>query len=187
MPNYGGVKFEASSTNWTARAASQVDYFVAVAGAASPVREGAGVGVGSVSRGGPSTSEGPSAGEQIMHSYVDATGHSPVLPDWGAGYWHSRCDAKRSAAKRALCPPRGFTLFALAWTERLSSHPTTDLMHKGRSASHHPVLCWTAGTVTARSSSSRTLPRASRPTARPYPLASLALQGQRQGRHAQRT
>ena len=25
-----------------------------------------------------------------MNAYVDAVGHSPNMPSWGAGYWHSR-------------------------------------------------------------------------------------------------
>ena len=25
-----------------------------------------------------------------MHAFVDAVGHSPVLPQWGLGYWHSK-------------------------------------------------------------------------------------------------
>ena len=27
---------------------------------------------------------------QVMHSYVDAVGHVPMLPGYAAGYWHSR-------------------------------------------------------------------------------------------------
>jgi alpha-D-xyloside xylohydrolase len=29
------------------------------------------------------------AAKDIMSHYVDATGHSPVMPEWAAGYWHS--------------------------------------------------------------------------------------------------
>ena len=78
MPNYGGVDFGPSSTNWTATDAAQVDYFIAVAG------KPAAASAETVSR------DGPSDGEQIMHAFVDAVGHSPVLPEWGVGYWHSK-------------------------------------------------------------------------------------------------
>jgi alpha-glucosidase (family GH31 glycosyl hydrolase) len=27
------------------------------------------------------------AAKDIMLHYVDATGHSPVMPEWAAGYW----------------------------------------------------------------------------------------------------
>ena len=62
MPNYGGVQFGSEWTNWTAQAGTQVDYFVAVA-----VKQGA-------------TPNATSVGTQIMNSYVDAVGHSPMLP-----------------------------------------------------------------------------------------------------------
>ena len=78
MPNYGGVDFGPSSTNWTATDAAQVDYFIAVAG------KPAAASAETVGR------DGPSDGEQIMHAFVDAVGHSPVLPEWGVGYWHSK-------------------------------------------------------------------------------------------------
>eukprot|EP01043_Picozoa_sp_COSAG02_P047222 COSAG02_NODE_4503_length_5285_cov_5.431161_1_plen_738_part_00 len=71
MPNYGGVEFGADWTNWTAQAGTQVDYFVTVGG-----KEGG--------------TANASIGTQIMNSYVDAVGHSPMLPEWGSGYWHSK-------------------------------------------------------------------------------------------------
>lgn len=71
MPNYGGVEFGPNWTNWTAQSGTQVDYFVTVAG-----------------KGGATPTA--SVGTQIMNSYVDAVGHSPMLPEWGSGYWHSK-------------------------------------------------------------------------------------------------
>lgn len=71
MPNYGGVEFGSDWTNWTAQSGTQVDYFVTVAG-----------------KGGAAANA--SIGTQIMNSYVDAVGHSPMLPEWGSGYWHSK-------------------------------------------------------------------------------------------------
>eukprot|EP00656_Telonema_subtile_P048894 TRINITY_DN5954_c0_g1_i4.p1 TRINITY_DN5954_c0_g1~~TRINITY_DN5954_c0_g1_i4.p1 ORF type:complete len:489 (+),score=59.45 TRINITY_DN5954_c0_g1_i4:135-1601(+) len=64
MPNYGGVDFgstDSGLTSWTAQSTSQIDYFITIGSAA-----------------------------QIMHAYVDAVGHSPVLPEFAAGYWHSK-------------------------------------------------------------------------------------------------
>ena len=71
MPNYGGVEFGSDFTNWTAQSGTQVDYFVTVAGKAGATASA-------------------SVGTQIMNSYVDAVGHSPMLPSWGSGYWHSK-------------------------------------------------------------------------------------------------
>ena len=70
MPNYGTVHFLEGSTNWTAYEATQYDYFVTTFDAAA---------AGTVA-----------AGAAIMHSYVDAVGHTPMLPDHAAGYWHSK-------------------------------------------------------------------------------------------------
>ena len=69
MPNYGDVAFGETTTAWTATAASQIDYFITVPGA---------------------TATGAAAGQAIMNAYVDAVGHSPMLPSYAAGYWHSR-------------------------------------------------------------------------------------------------
>jgi alpha-glucosidase (family GH31 glycosyl hydrolase) len=67
-----GVDFgskDATKTSWSAQAATQLDYFITVPAA------------GTV---------GSARGQSIMHSYVDAVGHSPMLPAYAAGYWHSR-------------------------------------------------------------------------------------------------
>ena len=79
MPNYGGVDFagaNASEQRWHANSASQTDYWV------------------SVPPGG-----GAPAGPALMQSYVDATGHAPLLPEYAAGYWCSpirRCSTALS-------------------------------------------------------------------------------------------
>ena len=69
MPNYGDVEFGDAATSWTATAASQIDYFITVP---------------------PANATGAAAGQAIMNAYVDAVGHSPMLPSYAAGYWHSR-------------------------------------------------------------------------------------------------
>jgi alpha-glucosidase (family GH31 glycosyl hydrolase) len=70
MPNYGGVSFGDAETAWTAQEAAQLDYFISTFGESSA-----------------GTAQ---AGADILHSYVDATGHTPMLPDYAAGYWHSK-------------------------------------------------------------------------------------------------
>ena len=72
MPNYGGVDFGAlngAQIEWRAIEATQVDYFVTVADAA--VEKG-------------------TEGNDVLHNYVDAVGHAPMLPAHAVGYWHSR-------------------------------------------------------------------------------------------------
>ncbi|XP_065192418.1 uncharacterized family 31 glucosidase ORF2-like [Sycon ciliatum] len=69
MPGYGNVSFDSAATTWTAFAAAQLDYFVTVAS------EG---------------STGAQCNADISSHYVDASGHAPVLPEWAAGYWHSK-------------------------------------------------------------------------------------------------
>jgi alpha-D-xyloside xylohydrolase len=59
----------ASAVSWTAVAATQTDYFVTIP---------------------DSDASGSDAANQVMHGYVDAVGHVPVLPEYAAGYWHSR-------------------------------------------------------------------------------------------------
>lgn len=29
------------------------------------------------------------AAQSILHNFVDAVGHAPILPEWASGYWHS--------------------------------------------------------------------------------------------------
>lgn len=69
MPGYGSVSFNETETVWQAIAAHQLDYFVTVAHAGST---------------------GAQCNMDISSHYVDATGHTPVLPEWAAGYWHSK-------------------------------------------------------------------------------------------------
>ena len=72
MPGFGNVSFDSNSTTWTAIAAAQLDFFVTVASATSL------------------SGHGMQCNADINSHYVDATGHSPVLPEWAAGYWHSK-------------------------------------------------------------------------------------------------
>jgi len=71
MPNFGGMIFGTDNTTWTAHDPinNQVDVFVTT-----------------YSRGARGAT---TAAQDILHRYVDATGHAPVLPEWAAGYWHS--------------------------------------------------------------------------------------------------
>ena len=73
MPGYGNVSFDSNSTTWTAIAAAQLDFFVTVSSATSL-----------------SAGHGMQCNADVNSHYVDATGHSPVLPEWAAGYWHSK-------------------------------------------------------------------------------------------------
>lgn len=61
-PATGRCEFARNITRWTADAARQLDYWV-VAG------------------------DGP---REILRAYADATGHSPDLPDWAAGFWQCK-------------------------------------------------------------------------------------------------
>lgn len=61
-PAVGRVELGATATRWVAEAAPQIDYWITVG-------------------------ETPA---DILSNYADATGHAPMLPDWAAGYWHSK-------------------------------------------------------------------------------------------------
>ena len=60
-PAVGRVEIGGTATRWVANSARQIDYWVT---AGSPA--------------------------EIAASYADATGHSPVLPEWAAGFWQSK-------------------------------------------------------------------------------------------------
>eukprot|EP00463_Aulacantha_scolymantha_P003726 TRINITY_DN461_c0_g1_i2.p1 TRINITY_DN461_c0_g1~~TRINITY_DN461_c0_g1_i2.p1 ORF type:complete len:433 (-),score=81.46 TRINITY_DN461_c0_g1_i2:20-1318(-) len=45
-------------------------------------------------------------GFDIMHQYVDAVGHIPMMPDWAAGYWHSK--NRYSSQAQLLAIAQGF-------------------------------------------------------------------------------
>ncbi|HWC82401.1 MAG TPA: TIM-barrel domain-containing protein [Pseudonocardiaceae bacterium] len=62
MPSIGRVEFAENGTRWVADSARQTDYWV-------------------------TTAEDPAA---ILRHYADATGHSPMLPDWASGFWQSK-------------------------------------------------------------------------------------------------
>lgn len=61
-PAIGRAEFGHTLTRWTAQATAQLDYWVTA---------------------------GDSPG-QIMAHYVDATGHSPQLPQWASGFWQCK-------------------------------------------------------------------------------------------------
>lgn len=61
-PAVGHVQLAANGTRWVSDAARQIDYWF--------------------------TTAGTPAG--ILRNYVDATGHSPVLPAWATGLWQSK-------------------------------------------------------------------------------------------------
>ena len=76
MPGYGSVSFNDNETVWRAIATRQLDFFVTVA---------------------HNGSRGAQCNADISSHYVDATGHSPLLPRWASGYWHSRNRYKTQA------------------------------------------------------------------------------------------
>lgn len=61
-PSIGSATFSLNRTEWFAQSTPQIDYWVTAGG--SPA--------------------------DIMHNYADATGHAPVMPDWGLGFWQCK-------------------------------------------------------------------------------------------------
>ncbi|OZG69571.1 glycoside hydrolase family 31 protein [Bifidobacterium eulemuris] len=61
-PAIGSVTFGKNRTEWKADATSQIDYWICAGGT-------------------------PAA---IMEHYADATGHAPVMPEWGLGFWQCK-------------------------------------------------------------------------------------------------
>ena len=61
-PALGRVEFAADRTRWVADSARQIDYWI-------------------------TAGDTPA---QILNSYVDATGHPPLLPEWASGFWQSK-------------------------------------------------------------------------------------------------
>ena len=73
MPNFGSMTLEKNQTTWVANdpVNDQLDLFFTTYSAGAKMRGTA------------------QAAKDIMSHYVDATGHSPLMPKWAAGYWHS--------------------------------------------------------------------------------------------------
>jgi len=72
VPAYGSVAFgteQPASHSWTGFNIDQADLFITTSAAGST---------------------GMQANADILSHYVDAVGHAPALPDWAAGYWHSK-------------------------------------------------------------------------------------------------
>ena len=71
MPNFGSMELQDDQVSWVAHDPinAQIDLFITTFSAGS---------AGSAQ-----------AAQEIMTAFVDATGHSPVMPEWAAGYWHS--------------------------------------------------------------------------------------------------
>merc|ERR1719329_1741266 len=67
-PGLGNIGWGTGSTNWKLTAAEQYDLWITT------------------------TAEGSEAPwpSQLMSKYADATGHSPVLPEWATGLWQSK-------------------------------------------------------------------------------------------------
>ena len=61
-PAIGSVELASTGTRWVALAAQQIDYWFTAA--ATPA--------------------------EILSRYADATGHSPVIPEWATGFWQSK-------------------------------------------------------------------------------------------------
>lgn len=76
MPNFGSVDFgynngSTSGIQWVAYSAVQIDYFVTVISA-------------------DAVKNRTLMGRDVMSNFVDAVGHALMLPEWAAGYWHSK-------------------------------------------------------------------------------------------------
>ena len=74
MPAYGSASFGATkpaSNVWTAHNIDQADLFITTFAKDADTKTHA-------------------ATNSILNHYVDAVGHAPPLPDWAAGYWHSK-------------------------------------------------------------------------------------------------
>ncbi len=61
-PAIGRVELGADATRWVAERARQVDYWI-------------------------TAGDTPA---QVMAAYADATGHTPLLPEWASGFWQSK-------------------------------------------------------------------------------------------------
>lgn len=61
-PAVGEVSFGRNRTTWTAGASDQIDYWITAAD--TPAR--------------------------ILAQYANATGHAPMMPDWGMGFWQCK-------------------------------------------------------------------------------------------------
>jgi alpha-D-xyloside xylohydrolase len=62
LPAVGRVEFASNGTRWVADSARQIDYWV-------------------------TTGDNPA---EILSHYAEATGHTPMLPSWAAGFWQSK-------------------------------------------------------------------------------------------------
>lgn len=68
LPSLGEVEYNDSVSLWHADAVLQMDIWVAT------TEDSAG-------------HHATSPWQQLQLSYVDATGHSPVYPEWASGFW----------------------------------------------------------------------------------------------------
>lgn len=71
LPGFGSVEFGDNQTSWQLDTVLQADFWVATT---DPPVQGAEV----------------SPWAQLQHSYANATGHSPVYPQWTSGYWQCK-------------------------------------------------------------------------------------------------
>lgn len=77
-PAIGSVTFGRNRTQWYAQSTPQIDYWVTAGDAPA----------------------------DIMRHYADATGHAPVMPDWGLGFW--QCKLRYWNQKQVLDVAREF-------------------------------------------------------------------------------
>lgn len=87
LPALGNVEYNESMSYWHADAVLQLDMWLATT-ADSP----------------PHTI---SPWQQLQRSYVDATGHSPVYPDWTTGFW--QCKLRYSNQTQIMDVVQGYT------------------------------------------------------------------------------
>ncbi len=77
-PAVGRVELGRNGTRWTALATLQLDYWITAG--ATPA--------------------------EIMEHYADATGHSPMMPDWAVGFW--QCKLRYSTQEELLSVAREY-------------------------------------------------------------------------------
>lgn len=92
LPGFGSVEFGDDQTSWKLDTVLQADFWVATTDPPPP----AAAAVGEVS---------PWA--QLQHSYANATGHSPVYPQWTSGYW--QCKNRYHNQTQVMDVARGYS------------------------------------------------------------------------------
>ena len=94
LPGFGSVEFGDDQTSWQLETVLQADFWVATTDPPPPPP----------ATGGAEVEVSPWA--QLQHSYANATGHSPVYPQWASGYW--QCKNRYHNQTQVLDVARGY-------------------------------------------------------------------------------